>query len=390
MLLIFLLLYFITFKKLKNKDINFRYSISPSAILLTTFFIYSIFGSLYILDKTSNESVYVKFWIIQLLSLLGIYLSLIFNSFSKVIPLLRKLPSGKVKLHFLTLSIIFLYIYTNQYGGLSSIFSIGYKLVRESEQENVMVYVIMAFIATFSLRFKMHNLIFISSFSFFIIAILLGTRGIAVAFIVIPIFSFYISNKRFSYLKLIYFIPVVIFFLILAYIRNIGFANVTDLLSLDYDFYFSIFIKNSEFITSGMVVYTGLTNQAWYSLSIFEYIFGVLVSPIPKAVWETRPEAISNLFSNKFAPMGEGIGFSIGYEAFLVFGWIGPLIYFFLIQRFLQLLYSSNKHYINSLYLISPLLILWVNRIDFQTIFKISLIYLLFCFFWRFYLKLID
>ncbi len=387
---LYLFITILSFYLVKIRDPNYSRSLSPTLLLLLMMLLYTVFGFLYILEKTDSSQIIFNFWIIQLLCLIGVLFAILFSKFSKLVPLNRSRPNLKVKLIFVILIIAHFFIYINKYGGLISILSTGYKLVFESDDNNLINFSILGLLSSFSLKYKMHKLVFIASSLFFIVAILLGTRGIAIAFISVPFMSFYLDNKRFSYFRLIYFIPGLIFFLIVAYIRNIGFSNFGILFSLDSEFYYKLFIENSEFITTGLVFYTGETNPNWYSINIFEYFYGIVCSLIPKSIWATRPDAISNIFSSKFAPPGEGIGFSIGYESFVILGFLGPMVYFYLIQTLLQKLYSSKTFYINALILFSPLLIMWVNRIDFQTIFKVSLIYLFYCYLWKFVIKAIK
>lgn len=374
---------------LSKRDVNYSTSLSPSLLLLVMMLLYSIFGSLYILDRTDSSEVYYKYWIVQFLGIIGVILSILTNKFSLRVPLARCLPNLKVKLFFFVLVIIHIYLYVNQYGGIGAILSTGYSLVFDSEETSLLTFSILGMLVAFSLKFKMHRQIFIASLTFFSIAILLGTRGIAVSFLSIPIMSYYLDNKRFSYRKVIYFIPLLLFLLIVAYVRNIGFSNIKILLTQDYDFYYTLFIRNSEFVTTGLVFYTGFSNPNWYENNFLEYIFGIIAAIIPKSLWPTRPDAISNLFSLKFAPPGEGIGFSIGYESFVILGYLGPIVYFYFLQTIIQKFYCSKKFYINVMVLFCPLLIMWINRIDLQTILKVSLIYLVYCYLWKFFIKII-
>ena len=382
LILLIVILYFI-----KKRDMNYHNSFSPSIILLITHLIYTLFGSLYISEITDNNFFYYTFWFIQISSLFGILIAVLFNKFRRKTNFIKTIPSRFTIILFIIISLSHLIVYVNKYGGVNEIFNSGYKLVYESGETNYMQYSVLGMLAAFSIKYNFSRLISFVSFIFFAVAMLLGTRGIALGFICIPFMAYYLNENRFSYNKFLLAIPLVIFFLLIAYVRNIGFSNILSLLYLDYDFFFSLFVKNSEFNTTGSVIFTGLSNPNWYNHNILEYISGIISSIVPKGLWPDRPDAISNLFSDKFAPTGEGIGFSVAYEAFLLLGWFGPLIYFYFIQRFLQKLYGSKKSILNAIIVLSPLLIFWINRIDFQTIFKITLVYLFFYIIWSFVIR---
>ena len=86
-----------------------------------------------------------------------------------------------------------------------------------------MQYSVLGMLAAFSIKYNFTRLISFVSFIFFAVAMLLGTRGIALGFICIPFMAYYLNENRFSYNKFLLAIPLVIFFLLIAYVRNIGF-----------------------------------------------------------------------------------------------------------------------------------------------------------------------
>ena len=390
MLLVYLLLCMFTASMIIVKDRAYNQRLSLSLMLLSINILYTFFGYLFILENSSSSLTLSTFFIIQTTSMMGVLMSiLIFKG-----PDLKHIPerkelSSKSRFFFFLIAVVHFLFYVKHYGGVSNILTEGYSLVTEGDDNNFFSFSAFGFLASFVLYFKSDSLVILFSIFFFILSMLLGTRGIAIVFLSIPLISYYLFHKRFSYFKIIYFIPLFLFFSLTAYIRNIGFSNIRTLTSLDIDFFRRLIISNNEFSTTGLVVSKGLDNIGWYDKSFLEYIIGIISSIIPKGLWATRPEAISNIFSQKFAPSGEGIGFSVGFEGYMFFGYLGSFIYFFVFQSYLTWISYASSYNKRIMLIFMPLIIFWINRIDVQTCFKVSLIYFGFATLWKLIIKLL-
>ena len=114
LILLIVILYFI-----KKRDINYHNSFSPSIILLITHLIYTLFGSLYISEVTDNNFFYYTYWFIQISSLLGILIAVIFNKFRRRTNFLKTIPSRFIIILFIIISLLHLIVYVNKYGGVN-------------------------------------------------------------------------------------------------------------------------------------------------------------------------------------------------------------------------------------------------------------------------------
>ena len=178
MILLYTFLFIFSVFLLSKKDSNFNNSLSPSLLLLVMMFLYSTFGGLFILNKTDVSSIYINYWLIQFLCLLGVIFSIIFNNFNLSKQIKRDTPNFKIKLFFIIIVSIHFLLYVSKYGGINAIFSNGYRLVFESDDTNLLNFSILGLLATFSLKFNMHRLIFCSSLLFFFIAIFILTNNV--------------------------------------------------------------------------------------------------------------------------------------------------------------------------------------------------------------------
>ena len=110
LILLIVILYFI-----KKRDMNYHNSFSPSIILLITHLIYTLFGSLYISEITDNNFFYYTFWFIQISSLFGILIAVLFNKFRRKTNFIKKIPSRFTIILFIIISLSHLIVYVNKY-----------------------------------------------------------------------------------------------------------------------------------------------------------------------------------------------------------------------------------------------------------------------------------
>lgn len=215
---------------------------------------------------------------------------------------------------------------------------------------------------------------------------LLGLRNYLTMYLGAIFLVHSIRHGRPSYyqLSVVAFVGAVILMAGAIY-RTYGLGGLGDVVAVFNDEGVSaINPSQSEFGTTYNVFSIHQQNPLWWQGYPGESYVRILYSIFPRYFWPDRPEAIGMEFSNYFANKGEGLGFSMNLDALVNFGLVGVLLVNALIGVFWQKVYAwvlrTGGALPCLLYFNLVLFALNSNRIDTQTVFKLTLVRVAFSF----------
>jgi len=286
--------------------------------------------------------------------------------------------------------LLFLIAYNFFLGGLSNIVLFGYRNITEAEAstsiwENIMIVVIQyalpaVLVATYLTGVR-RGLFYVCATIYMLLLLASGTRNFLVMFAGNFILISSVIRRRLSYPKLSVIAALLLLFLTaIGLYRNFGIDGRREM----YDIYAAeglktLDVSSQELSTSFGVYRINYADPAWFPLAPGQSYLNAILAIVPTFVWPSRPDSISKMFSSYFAMPGEGLGFSNNLEAYINGGLVGV---FLINGAFLYLFVVFYNRYIVERVTVFGLAFYgnmvfvafnW-NRIDFQTVFKISLI----------------
>ncbi len=286
--------------------------------------------------------------------------------------------------------LLFIVVYDVYLGGIGNIFLSGYKNIAGVESTSdpfeffLLVFVqfgLPAVLVSAYLSGVNRTIFWICASVYLLLLLASGTRNFLVMFVGNFVLLTSVVKARLSYLKFSGIAIGLLFFMtVIGLYRNFGFEGRSEMLQL----YGSEGLKtldpsSQELSTSYGVFQIHSAHPTWFPLVVGESYFNAILSIVPTALWPGRPDAVSKIFSSYFALPGEGVGFSNILEAYLNGGLVGVFIVNALFLFVLVAFYNKSivgrvtvfglAFYGNIVFIAFN----W-NRIDFQTVFKISMI----------------
>lgn len=380
----------------RRTDPYFNLSYNPIVIFLSINFLYTATGTFSVPDEVQYQGLVIEFLFIQIAGVVGMAASVLMLIPGSNRMRLRdaknddRLKSTRQPLRgniLLGLVFALLFIFVNtRFGGLYSIFSEGYSLILDNTggvdsgvtlDDLIFVYIFPVILLSLGYAQYFNKIWMLASLFYVIVLVMLGSRNPILIYTGSAVILYsYRYKTRINYIYAIVFMLVAIpLFLVIAFVRNMGFLaffnNIGMIYAIDIP---SLIFKGGEFFTSMNVFLVHMANPDWWRGAPGESYLNSLLSVVPKFIWPSRPDAISNAFSDVFAPLGEGLGFSVNLEAYINFGIIGVFLVNLVISYFWLFIYFSanyfNRFSYSYLYSLALFVAFNVNRIDFQTVFK--------------------
>lgn len=383
-----------------KRDSNWRSSVNPIALLIPIYLAYSlspVFGQY--ADHLGDGGLY-SYISVQLIGLVG----LVVGSVLSIAPQVQKIEvvyeakfpkivSDTIVLFSLVGFLLGVHFIFN---GLGDALMVGYTATMGDDLMvgglDMMIFYLIVFygfpaLLTVDCLVRGYSVVWcFSTFVYCTIMYLLGLRNYLTMYVGAIFLVHAIRHGRPSYFRLGIFAFIgAIVLMAGAIYRTYGLGGLGDVVAVFKDEGVSaINPSQSEFGTTYNVFSIHQQNPLWWTGYPGESYVRILYSMIPRYFWSDRPEAIGMEFSNYFANKGEGLGFSMNLDALVNFGLIGVLLVNATIGVFWQKVYTvvlrSGGALSCLLYFNLVLFALNSNRIDTQTVFKLTLVRLAFSF----------
>lgn len=380
---------------IKRVDYLWSQSYNPFVLVAGATILYSM--APWADNLSQSEPVLQDFLLMQLTAVFGMSCGAIYAHFRHPA---RAQPNGiAVKPRFGPKSIVFAQIvgigffllsYEYFLGGLKNIFLFGYKEIIGAETSEstwkflalvLVQYGIPAVLLAAYMTGVRRKLFYVVTAVYVLLMLASGTRNFLIMFTGNLILFSSVLRRRLSYFKLgVASAIALVFLLIIGIYRNFGLGARSEFYGLYSAEGFRVLNPNSQELgTSYSVFRINSADPSWYDWSPGASYLNAILSVVPTFVWPTRPDSVSRKFSTYFAVPGEGLGFSNILEAYLN----GGLLLVFLVNftMIYAVIWIYNRFVVErvtifGLAFYGNLVFIafnW-NRIDFQTVFKISLI----------------
>ena len=380
---------------IKQTNLSWRQSYNPFVFLAGALVFYTFSPLVENLGKANP--VFDDFLLMQLTAVIGMSCGALYAHLRH--PVILQHTGVNLSARFGSKSIVvaqivgigfLLFSYEFFYGGLSNILQFSYREIYAAEAYRSA----WEFIAHVLVQFGMpamllvvymtgvrRTLFFVSTAIYVLLLFASGTRNLVVMFAGNLLLFSSLVYHRMSYFKLGVAAVVAFALMMIAGVyRNFGLNSYTDFFQLISVEGWRLLNPNSQELgTSYNVFRINYSNPFWYDLAFGESYLNALLSVVPTFLWPSRPNAVGHKFSAHFADPGEGLGFSNNLEAYLNGGL--PLVFLVNFLLLYVAIWMYNRFIVRRITLFGLAFygnLVFVsfnwNRIDFQTVFKISLI----------------
>lgn len=216
------------------------------------------------------------------------------------------------------------------------------------------------------------------------ILLLGGHRNLFIMFggSVMAIWSLQYGRMRYGAMSLSLAGIMFILLMIVGIYRNFGWAESKQALELLVDNRISFLNPMSqEFGTTFNVfkIYHLFPHEEFTGWYPGESYVRAVIGFIPRILWPSRPDSIATVFSQLFANIGEGLGFSVNLEAYINFGIIGVFVVNALIMCLTVVIFRGEFVMKGNMagiafYTLLTFVAFNINRIDLQTVIKMGLL----------------
>jgi oligosaccharide repeat unit polymerase len=297
---------------------------------------------------------------------------------------------NETALSLTTLTFLGLWLVTFQIyeGGVLRVITSGYLIGQETSGGDVMLYALTTYpllaliVISYFVRGPTWE-IAIAGGTFAVLNLLGGHRNLTMMEIGALLAVHSLRAKRPSY-ALIFLggIGGFAFLMIVGIYRNLGADGLPIFLNILERDGLRIFDPSSQELGTSFNVYRishetlGRGFEDWWPGESYVRAF---LSTIPRQLWPDRPIAIADYFSKLYAGTGLGLGFSFNLEAYLNFGVPGVFLVMFALGFFATTVFvrqcSQRLTMFGLSFYASVVFISFnLNRIDFQTVFKMSML----------------
>lgn len=393
-------IFLITTYFVQIKDVGYKHLYNPWVIFAYIYILYTISPLTDAVILTDQLEIIKDFLLFQLIGILGLSFGCFMSYYNvskkeyitaiKLPQLVKYIPANNLVFVLIIVQFILMFYAIYEYkGGIAQVIGEGYAFytgIEYSPLDTIIMTVITygtaaLLTAVFFLynRLSVYYKLFIALYAFIILV--QGHRNLMIMYMGSILLLHSIKHGRLSYKKVLSILLVTfIIFMLVGLYRNFGFYGYEDFVTLLSNVGLTVFIPaNQELNTSFNVfrIYNIFPDGEWGNWYQGESYVRAMLSIIPKYFWVDRPDAIATYFSKRFAVSGEGLGFSFNLEAYINFGIFGI---FFLNAIFMYLImYVYNKYLLSNtnlfgvaFYQALVLMSFNINRIDTQTVFKLS------------------